>query len=202
MSTTTRERIVTAMAELMRRQGYSATSVKQVADAAHAPMGSLYHHFPEGKQQIAAAALRTSGAAYIQLLPLLMDAHDDLREAVPASFAAAAEQIAETDWINMCPVGTVAGEVGDSEPMLREVAAEVITSWIDQGADYFVRRGLTATDARDLMLAILGLLEGAFILSRTLRSAEPLHAAARAASARLDTVLSDTSAGTSALPAR
>jgi AcrR family transcriptional regulator len=202
MSTTTRERIVTAMAELMRRQGYSATSVKQVADAAHAPMGSLYHHFPEGKQQIAAAALRTSGAAYIQLLPLLMDAHDDLREAVPASFAAAAEQIAETDWINMCPVGTVAGEVGDSEPMLREVAAEVITSWIDQGADYFVRRGLTATDARDLMLAILGLLEGAFILSRTLRSAEPLHAAARAASARLDAVLSDTSAGTSALPAR
>ena len=202
MSTTTRERIVTAMAELMRRQGYSATSVKQVADAAHAPMGSLYHHFPEGKQQIAAAALRTSGAAYIQLLPLLMDAHDDLREAVPASFAAAAEQIAETDWINMCPVGTVAGEVCDSEPMLREVAAEVITSWIDQGADYFVRRGLTATDARDLMLAILGLLEGAFILSRTLRSAEPLHAAARAASARLDTVLSDTSAGTSALPAR
>jgi AcrR family transcriptional regulator len=198
MSTTTPERIVTAMAELMRRQGYSATSVKQVADAAHAPMGSLYHHFPEGKQQIAAAALRTSGAAYIQLLPLLMDAHDDLREAVPASFAAAAEQIAETDWINMCPVGTVAGEVSESEPMLREVAAEVMTSWIDQGVDYFVRRGLTAIDARDLMLAILGLLEGAFILSRTLRSAEPLHAAARAASARLDAVLSDTPAGTSA----
>jgi len=107
MSTTTRERIVTAMAELMRRQGYSATSVKQVADAAHAPMGSLYHQFPEGKQQIAAAALRTSGAAYIQLLPLLMDAHDDLREAVPASFAAAAEQIAETDWVSMSRGGRV-----------------------------------------------------------------------------------------------
>jgi AcrR family transcriptional regulator len=178
----------------MRRQGYSATSVKQVADAAHAPMGSLYHHFPEGKQQIAAAALRTSGAAYIQLLPLLMNPHDDLREAVLASFAAAAEQMADTGWINMCPVGTVAGEIADSEPVLREVAAEVITSWIDQGADYFVRRGLTATDARDLMLAILGMLEGAFILSRTLRSAEPLHAAGRAASARLDAVLSNTSA--------
>jgi AcrR family transcriptional regulator len=194
LSTTTPERIVTAMAELMRRQGYSATSVKQVADAAHAPMGSLYHHFPEGKQQIAAAALRTSGAAYFQLLPLLMDAHDDLCEAIPASFAAAAEQMAGTGWINMCPVGTVAGEIADSEPSLREVAAEVITSWIDQGADYFVGRGLTATDARELMLAILGMLEGAFILSRTLRSAEPLHAAGRAASARLDAMLSNTPA--------
>ncbi len=77
MSTSTRERLVTATAELMRTQGYAGTSVKQITVAARAPMGSLYHHFPEGKPQIAAAALRTSGAAYIQLLPLLLDPHDD-----------------------------------------------------------------------------------------------------------------------------
>ncbi|WP_280313224.1 TetR/AcrR family transcriptional regulator, partial [Nocardia abscessus] len=87
MSTSTRERLVTATAELMRTQGYAGTSVKQITVAARAPMGSLYHHFPEGKPQIAAAALRTSGAAYIQLLPLLLDPHDDLREAVPGAGA-------------------------------------------------------------------------------------------------------------------
>ncbi|QLY30175.1 TetR/AcrR family transcriptional regulator [Nocardia huaxiensis] len=191
LSTTTRDRIVTAVAELMRTQGYSAITVKQITAAANAPMGSLYHHFPGGKLQIAAEALRTSGAAYIQLIPLLMDPHDDLRTAIPAAFEAAAETIEQSGWMNMCPVGTVAGEVADSEPALREVAAEVINSWIAQGTTYFVRRGLDEPTARDLILATLAALEGAFILSRTLRSPEPLHAAGRTLAARIDTVLAE-----------
>ncbi|MBL1078458.1 TetR/AcrR family transcriptional regulator [Nocardia sp. 2] len=188
LSTTTRDRLVTAVAELMRTQGYSAITVKQITAAANAPMGSLYHHFPGGKAQIAAAALRTSGAAYIQLLPLLMDPYDDLRTAIPAAFDAAAETIEQSGWINMCPVGTVAGEVADSEPVLREVAAEVINSWIDQGTTYFVNRGLAEADARDLIYAVLAALEGAFVLSRTLRSPEPLQAAGRALAARIDAI--------------
>lgn len=193
MSTGTRERIVTATAELMRRQGYSATSVKQVTGAAQAPMGSLYHHFPGGKQQIAAEVLRTTGAAYIQLLPLLMDPYEELRDAVPAFFASAAEVMEQSGWMNMCPVGTVAGEIADSEPELRIVAAEVMTSWIDEATDYFVRRGLDVAGARDLTLAVLGALEGAFILSRTLRSPEPLLAAGRAMVGYLDGVIRSTS---------
>ncbi|WP_280358937.1 TetR/AcrR family transcriptional regulator [Nocardia otitidiscaviarum] len=189
MSTGTRTRLVTAVAELMRVHGYSAVTVKQITTASGAPMGSLYHHFPGGKPQIAAEALRTSGAAYIQLLPLLMDPHDDLRAAVPAAFAAAADTIEQSGWMNMCPVGTVAGEIADSEPELRAVAAEVITDWIDRGTSYFVRRGLAPTDARETILAILSALEGAFILSRTLRSAEPLHAAGAAMAARLENLL-------------
>ncbi|WP_063865083.1 TetR/AcrR family transcriptional regulator, partial [Nocardia seriolae] len=180
LSTTTRDRLVAAVAELMRVQGYSAITVKQITAASGAPMGSLYHHFPAGKSAIAAEALRTSGAAYIQLLPLLMDAHDDLREAVPAAFTAAAETIEQNGWMNMCPVGTVAGEVADSEPGIRDVAAEVMNSWIADGAAYFTRRGLMESDAKELMTALLCALEGAFILSRTLRSTEPLLAAGRA----------------------
>ncbi|MEC3957284.1 TetR/AcrR family transcriptional regulator [Nocardia sp. CDC153] len=189
LSTTTRDRLVTAVAELMRVQGYSAITVKQITAASNAPMGSLYHHFPAGKAAIAAEALRTSGAAYIQLLPLLMDAHDDLREAVPAAFAAAAETIEQSGWMNMCPVGTVAGEVADSEPGIRDVAAEVMNSWIDEGVAYFVRRGLAEGDARDLMIAILCALEGAFVLSRTLRSTEPLLAAGKAMGARVSEIM-------------
>ncbi|WP_433565283.1 TetR/AcrR family transcriptional regulator [Nocardia sp. CA-151230] len=189
LSTTTRDRLVTAVAELMRVQGYSAITVKQITSASGAPMGSLYHHFPAGKSAIAAEALRVSGAAYIQLLPLLMDAHDDLREAVPAAFTAAAETIEQAGWMNMCPVGTVAGEVADSEPGIRDVAAEVMNSWIDEGTGYFIRRGLEAADARELMIAILGALEGAFILSRTLRSTEPLLAAGRTMGARVSEIM-------------
>ncbi|MFD3508645.1 TetR/AcrR family transcriptional regulator [Nocardia sp. NPDC058666] len=189
MSTTTRDRLVTAVAELMRVHGYSAITVKQITAAAGAPMGSLYHHFPQGKVQIAAEALRSTGAAYIQLLPLLMDPHEDLRVAVPAAFSDAARALEESGWMNMCPVGTVAGEVADSEPVLREVAAEVMRDWIDQGATYFVRRGVAESAARELILAMLSALEGAFILGRTLRCAQPLRAAGQAMAARVDIVL-------------
>jgi AcrR family transcriptional regulator len=168
------------MAELLRVQGYAATSIQQLAKAAEAPTGSIYHHFKGGKREVAAAALRETGAVYIQLLPILLDRYDDLPTAIEAAFADAAEDMANTGWANMCPVGTVTGEIADAEPELREVAAEVIASWIEQGTGYLTGRGLSGTDARYLTYALLSALEGAFILARGQRSREPLLAAGKA----------------------
>jgi AcrR family transcriptional regulator len=184
----TDQRIVRAMAELLRVQGYAATGIQQLAKAADAPTGSIYHHFKGGKAEVAAAALRETGAVYIQLLPLLLDRHDDLATAIEAAFAAAAEDMEQTGWVNMCPVGTVTGEIADSEPALREVAAEVIASWIDQGTEYLETRGLSAPDARAAMYAVLSALEGAFVLARGQRSTEPLLAAGRAMAAYVGTL--------------
>lgn len=179
----TDKRIVNAMAELLRVQGYAATGIQQLARAAEAPTGSIYHHFRGGKREVAAAALRQTGAVYIQLLPMLLDEHADLAAGVEAAFAAAAEDIENTGWANMCPVGTVTGEIADSEPELREVAAEVISSWVDEGTRYLAGRGLSEMNARALTYALLSALEGAFILARGQRSTEPLLAAGRAMAA-------------------
>jgi AcrR family transcriptional regulator len=184
----TDQRIVRAMAELIRVQGYAATSLQQLARAAQAPIGSIYHHFRGGKREVAAAALRQAGAAYIQLLPMLLDQHADLPAAIHAAFAAAAEDIANTGWANMCPVGTVAGEIADTEPELRQVAAEVIASWVDQGSRYLASRGLSQTDARAAMYALLTALEGGFLLARAQRTTEPLLAAGHAISAYIATM--------------
>jgi AcrR family transcriptional regulator len=182
------QRIVRTMAELLRVQGYAATGLQQLARAAHAPTGSIYHHFPGGKREIAAAALRQAGAAYIQLLPMLLDEHADLATAIEAAFMAAADDIANTGWANMCPVGTIAGEIADTEPELRLVAAEVIASWIDVGSQYLVTRGLSETDARTAMYALLTALEGGFLLARAQHAVEPLLAAGRAVSAYIATM--------------
>jgi AcrR family transcriptional regulator len=190
----TDQRIVRTMAELLRVQGYAATGLQQLARAAHAPTGSIYHHFPGGKREIAAAALRQAGAAYIQLLPMLLDEHADLATAIEAAFTAAADDIANTGWANMCPVGTIAGEIADTEPELRLVAAEVIASWIDVGSQYLVTRGLSETDARTAMYALLTALEGGFLLARAQHAVEPLLAAGRAVSAYIATMPAATKA--------
>lgn len=176
----TDERIVVAMTELLRRQGYAATGIKQVVDAAGAPIGSIYHHFRGGKRDVAAAALRQSGAAYGELVGMLLAPYDDIADGIEAAFVAAADTIAESGWLNMCPVATVAGEVADTEPALRAVAAEVMDAWVDQGTALYRTHGLPEPEARTLILAVIASLEGAFIFARTQRSTAPILAAGRA----------------------
>lgn len=175
----TRARIVTAMVELLRRNGYHGTNVKQVAGLAGAPMGSLYHHFPGGKRHIAAEALRTSGAAHGELVAMVMDAHPHLPDAVAAVFMEAATEMERSGWLNLCPVGSVAAEVADSEPVLRAVVAEVIADWETRAAAYLVTRGLDGDDARDLAVAVIAALEGAFTVCRAQRRVDALHVMGR-----------------------
>ena len=179
MARTTRESILTAAAELMRRKGYGALGMKDVVAASGAPIGSLYHHFPGGKTQIAREALINAGTAYGLLIPTLVDPHDDLGEAVASVFAQAATDMAETGFANMCPVASVAAEVADTVEELRDTAAAVFTGWLDGGTAYFVSRGISNDEARDLTVALVGALEGAFVLARTLRDTAPLLAAGR-----------------------
>src|SRR5580704_19707288 len=100
--TSTRQRIVDTSAELLRRQGYVATGVKQIVTEAQAPFGSLYHHFPGGKEQLGAEAIRTSGALYELLIPAVFGPAPDVVEGVRMFFAGAAEHLRETDYEDAC----------------------------------------------------------------------------------------------------
>lgn len=184
MARSTREAILTAAAELMRHKGFAAVAMKDVVAASGLPIGSLYHHFPGGKNQIAREALINAGTAYGLLIPTLAAPHDDLGEAVESMFAQAAADMESTGFANMCPVGTVAAEVAGTVEELRDASAEIFTGWFDGGAAYFVSRGLDETTARDVTLAIVSALEGAFLLARTLRDVEPLLAVGRVLGSR------------------
>jgi AcrR family transcriptional regulator len=174
---TTRERILSSGAELFRRQGYTATGVKQIVETAAAPFGSLYHFFPGGKEQLGAEAIRWSGAMYGQLLPAVFDQAPDLVTGVRAFFAGAAEHLQASDYADACPIATVALEVSSTSEPLRQACADVFDDWIEAGTERFVAGGLSPEQARASTLAMLAGLEGAFVLARALRSTEPLHAA-------------------------
>jgi AcrR family transcriptional regulator len=180
MARSTKESILTAAAELMRHRGYAAVGMKDIAEASGAPIGSLYHHFRGGKVQIVREALINAGVAYGVLIPSIVDEFTDLGAAIEGVFAQAAEDMAGTGFANMCPVASVAAEVADTVEELRETSASVFEGWIHGGTAYFAARGLAESLAREVTLALIGALEGAFVLARTLRSTEPLLAAGRA----------------------
>lgn len=192
------ERITTAMAELMRRQGYAATGIAELARAAGVPNGSVYHHFRGGKRDVAAGALRESGAAYGQLLPTLLEPYDDLAAGLEAVFFEAGRTMEHSGWMTMCPVATVTAETADVEPELRAVGAEVMAGWVESGAACLRGRGLAADDARQVMHAALAALEGAFVVARGLHSREPFDAAGRVLGAWVATL--PVTAGSGARP--
>src|SRR5215467_6996597 len=101
----TRTRLLTATNESFRRRGFNGTSLKHITAAAGAPIGSLYHFFPGGKDDLALAAITTSGAAYRQLFELIADAAPDVPSAITDFFDGVAAVLAESDYIDPCPIG-------------------------------------------------------------------------------------------------
>ena len=176
----TRTRIREAAALLFRRDGYSATGLKRIAAESGAPFGSIYHFFPGGKQQLAEDAVRTSGAAYQQLVLGLLGSVADPLESLANAFRVAADDLAASDYADACPIATLALEVASSNEPLRLATAEVFEGWVVAGVEWFGRWTPDQAEARWLAQSMIMLLEGAFVLSRASRDPEPLLAAGRA----------------------
>ncbi|WP_078327247.1 TetR/AcrR family transcriptional regulator [Mycobacteroides salmoniphilum] len=190
MPADTRDRIVAATCELFRRQGMTGTGLKQIAQRAGAPFGSIYHFFPGGKVQLADEAIRTAGGMYRDLVLALFDqGGTDLTATIRTAFAAAADNLIATDYADACPIATIALEVASTDDLLRRATADVFTDWIDRGAEHMSGSGLPYEVRRRLMLGFITSLEGAFVLSRALRSPEPLLAAGETVAAAVAAAL-------------
>src|SRR5437762_2549986 len=127
----TKARILDASTDLFRRQGFAGTGIKQILTAANAPFGSLYHHFPGGKDELAVATVKRAGAEYAQLVGGYLLAGPDLARNIRDAFFGAGQRLVETDYADACPIETVALEVASTNEPLRLATAEVFESWID-----------------------------------------------------------------------
>ena len=185
----TKARILDATAELFRRYGYTGTGIKQIVADANAPFGSLYHHFPGGKQELGVEVIHRSGAMYLELVTGIFDAAPDVVTGVHDCFAGAAEVLRATDFIDACPIETVALEVASTNEPLRAATAEVFESWIEGATARFRAAGIDDATARALSFSVIALLEGAFVLARASRSTEALDAAGTTAAAAVETAL-------------
>lgn len=181
----TRDRLVTAAAEQFRHGGYHASGIKAILRAADAPYGSLYHFFPGGKEELGAAALESSGAVYRELVEAYFPEDTataaDLVETTRRFFADAAEVLASTDWIDGCPVATVAAETANHSERLRQTANAAFESWLTVLSARLEAFGISPADARAVAIQLFCLIEGAFVLARSARHPEALTVAGEAA---------------------
>jgi AcrR family transcriptional regulator len=193
MAATTRERILDTTAELFRRYGYTGTGLKQIVAEAQAPFGSIYHHFPGGKEQLGQEVILRSGLMYQELFETILGASPDVVTGVRNLFDGAAELLRQTDYADACPIATVALEVASANEPLRLATEEVFEGWIEAGTRRFNGAGVPEGKAREVAIVLITSLEGAFVLSRAMRDTEPVRVAGEATVAALRSALGDAS---------
>ena len=153
--------------------------MKQIVDGASAQLASLYHFFPGGKEALGEEVVRVAGAGYQALVEAVWDSAPDVVAGVHAVFDGAAAVLEATGYEDACPIATVALEVASTNETLRIATADVFDAWIVSATDRLTAAGIVPARARALAFAVVGGLEGAFVLARATRSTEPLRAAGR-----------------------
>jgi AcrR family transcriptional regulator len=159
---------------LMARQGLSATGVKQILDHADAQFSSLYHHFPGGKEELAAEVISAGGALYQRHVEEVWDQADDVIESVRAVFRGAAEALVHSEYADACPIGTIAMEVASTNERLRMATAETYQAWIASARLRLEESGIPSSDAVKLSTLIVTLIEGAFVLCRAAHNTDAM----------------------------
>jgi AcrR family transcriptional regulator len=173
-----RTRLLDATATLLADHGYHGTGMKDILSASGAVAGSLYHHFPGGKDQLAAAAVERAARAIGERMERALATRPP-GDAVEAFYAASAETLVASGFRYGCPVGTPAAEAAIlGEPVAAAVSG-AFTGW-----EAAIGRGLCAhgwpeEEAARTASLLLALFEGALLVARAERSTAPLELAAR-----------------------
>lgn len=171
-----RRAFLDATAHLLRRQGYAGTGLSEIVARSGAPRGSLYFHFPGGKEELARAAMGRSGEQLRRAIRATMDAPGGPRAGIAALLEALAAGLEGSGYRDGCPIATVALETAAESEPLRETAAAIFDSWVAELARALHDSGMERGAARRRALFVLSAIEGALLLSRARRDLAPLRA--------------------------
>ena len=175
-----RAALIDTAALLFRRQGYAATGVNQILETADVKAGSLYHHFPDGKQQLAAAVVESAGGDIERLLRRFLDSDSSVADIVGGWIDLLIAALA-SDGRDGCPIEPIATESVNASSQVRDASARAFAGWSAAVAERLRADGWSGGDAEQTALAVIALIEGALILSRIAGDPAALESAKAAA---------------------
>jgi TetR/AcrR family transcriptional repressor of lmrAB and yxaGH operons len=172
-----KSRFTDTAALLFRRKGYNGVGLSEIIDAADAPKGSFYHHFPGGKEELAEQALRRAAGRFAKAIDQVFADAASFPDGVERLYTMVAGWFEGSDWCDGCPMTSIILDTVPSSARIHEATREALDGWIGSIAAHAERFGVEG-DRRALALRILIGLEGAWILARVVRTAEPFEQAA------------------------
>jgi AcrR family transcriptional regulator len=170
----TRDRLVRTMSQLMQRQGYEATGMKQLSREASATLGSIYHFFPGGKQALAVEAVRHADQEFADMLRRALDGERDPALAIIACARTLAHYVEESDWLDGCPLTATALETAGRFPEIEKAVEQGFEHWRRLVAEKLTGLGMDEAQVRELSWTVISTLEGAELLAQVTKSERPL----------------------------
>lgn len=178
MATDTRTRMIEATARLLRQRGYHGTSLNDILGASGAPRGSLYFHFPGGKDQLVIEVTRASVADVTERLGAALLEESDPAVAVHHIYQSVARMLEENEFSLGCPVAPVVLDAPNDVPDLIEICRSAFEQWIGLLRQAFVRAGVPERRAQALALLVESSLEGLMVIARATRDRTPVNTVA------------------------
>ena len=187
MNTPTRDRMIAGAADLLRRKGMTATSMREVVRYSNTPRGSIAHHFPGGKRQLLEAAVDHAGREVSEPLAQLLDKHGPLQglEMFVALWRKTLEETAFQAGGAVLAVAVEPYTCDQRGELDTELEAQIQLQLLDQANGIFVQWqeiisrslqdvGVAVVRSRSLALLAIASIEGSVALCRAARSVEPL----------------------------
>jgi TetR/AcrR family transcriptional repressor of nem operon len=173
MADATRDRLTFTAMRLFGEKGYESTSVSDILKAAGANSGSLYHFFPTKQDLLLEVLRRYRDGIEPMLLAPAWEGVDDPIERVFALLAAYRRALSGSECVYGCPIGSLALEIHEPDPPVRELLAVNFDGWVSRVEKCFVEAGArlpTELDRHALAVFTLTTMEGGVMQSRTQRT--------------------------------
>lgn len=181
----TQEKILSATLDLIEQQGFHNTGLQQIIKASGAPKGSLYFHFPDGKDQIIALALGQGTELIRSMIEHAFTMADSVQQGVGWLFDGLSARLQGSEYTKGCPVTTVALEVGEEHPSVQSACKAAFDQWQATIGRGLQTKGMPPELADSEAALILSQLEGALMLARVRRCRIPMDQARDAVLSRL-----------------
>jgi len=170
-----RERILRAASDLFERSGYYGTGLNEIVRKGKAPKGSIYYHFPGGKEQIASEAVLLVSRTLAEQSGRNLAEKRTAAEAVESFVDKLSSFIMESGYRTGGSLAIVASETAATSSELNKSCQEAYQVIRESISDKLQERGLPRSRAEALSTTITAAVEGGIILSRTYHSRKPLQ---------------------------
>jgi AcrR family transcriptional regulator len=173
--------------QLLAEKGYAGMELRDVAERGRAPRGSIYHHFPGGKVQLAREAAELEGTTIRDLIERSLEERG-LKQTLALFGDVFRRRVADYPERIGCPVAAVA-LARPEDPELAAVATAAFQSWERPIAAALRDEGVSTRDAETFAGLVVSTVEGALLRARAAGSQEPLDSAIAGLGQALDRVL-------------
>lgn len=182
---TTRDKLIAAMSSSLRARGFGSTAMKDLLATSGISSGSMYHFFPGGKEELAAAAIRDVGLDAAERIRKVFTASTSVAEGVRRIFDALIADLEQAEFAKGCPIGVPATEAVGLSADIQAACQEVFGAWVKAYADALIHEGWAEAEATSMGTAIVTTYEGSVTIARALRSTEAVARARDDVSARV-----------------